>query len=136
VMQFAVDPDHHLWFTEWTENKIGELNASIPEPIAVSAPSEVTVARGQSTEIKVKLNASSDFSGQMMAAGTFMPNGALGNSTGIFSEEDVSFLPGGSKEISYTFTPAGDLEKASYIIMLGAGNDDISVMKAVKVNIV
>ena len=136
VMQFAVDPDPHLWFTEWTENKIGELNASIPEPIAVSAPSEVTVARGQSTEIKVKLNASSDFSGQMMAAGTFMPNGALGNSTGIFSEEDVSFLPGGSKEISYTFTPAGDLEKASYIIMLGAGNDDISVMKAVKVNIV
>lgn len=137
VMQFAiVNSSSDLWFTEWTENKIGKLNSSMPEPIAVTAPTEITVAKGQSTEIKVMVNASSDFSGQMMAAGTFMPNGALGNSTGIFSEETVSLSPGASKEISYTFTSADELVKGPYIIMLGAGNDDISVMKAVKVNII
>jgi uncharacterized membrane protein len=71
-----------------------------------------------------------------MAAGTFMPNGALGNSTGIFSEESVSLTSGGSKEVSYTFTAADNLELGQYMIMLGAGNDDVSYMKAVRVNII
>jgi virginiamycin B lyase len=136
VMQFAADPENQLWFTEWTENKIAKLNASKEVPISVLAPAEVTVARGESMEIKVTVTASSDFGGEMIAAGTFTPNGALGNSTGIFSEESVSISPGDSKEVSYTFTAADNLEQAQYMIMLGAGNDDVSYMKAVKVNVI
>jgi virginiamycin B lyase len=137
VMQFAVDSENQLWFTEWTENKIAKLDASKQVPIAVLTPAEVAVAKGESTEIKVTVAASSDFSGEMMAAGTFMPNGGLGNSTGIFSEESISLSSGGSKEISYTFTAADNLEQGQqYMIMLGAGNDDISYMKAVRVNII
>jgi virginiamycin B lyase len=136
AMQFAVDPENHLWFTEWTENKIAKLDASKQVPIAVVTPAEVALARGGSTEIKVTVVASSDFSGQMIASGTFMPNAALGNSTGIFSEESVSLSSGSSKEISYTFTAAQDLKQGQYTIMLGAGNDDVSYMKAVRVNII
>jgi virginiamycin B lyase len=136
VMQFAVDPDNQLWFSEWTENKIAKLDASKQVPISVLTPAEVAVAKGESTEIKVTLAGSSDFSGEMMAAGTFMPNGALGNSTGIFSEESVSVTSGGSKEVSYTFTAADNLDQGQYMIMLGAGNDDVSYMKAVRVNII
>jgi virginiamycin B lyase len=136
AMQFAVDPENHLWFTEWTENKIAKLDASKQVPIAVVTPAEVALARGESTEIKVTVVASSDFSGQMIASGTFMPNAALGNSTGIFSEESVSLSSGSSKEISYTFTAAQDLKQGQYTIMLGAGNDDVSYMKAVRVNII
>jgi virginiamycin B lyase len=136
AMQFAVDPENHLWFTEWTENKIAKLDASKQVPIAVVTPAEVALARGESTEIKVTVVASSDFSGQMMASGTFMPNAALGNSTGIFSEESVSLSSGSSKEISYTFTAEQDLKQGQYTIMLGAGNDDVSYMKAVRVNII
>jgi virginiamycin B lyase len=136
VLQFTVSPDNQLWFTEWTENKIGKLDTSKQVPIVVSTPAEVAVAKGQSIEIKVTLNASGDFSGQMMAAGTFMPNAGLGNSTGIFSEQLVSLSSGGSKEVSYTFTPADDLDQGQYMILLGASNDDVSSMKAVKVNIV
>jgi virginiamycin B lyase len=136
AMQFAVDPENHLWFTEWTENKIAKLDASKQVPIAVVTPAEVALARGESTEIKVTVVASSDFSGQMIASGTFMPNAALGNSTGIFSEESVSLSSGSSKEVSYTFTAAQDLKQGQYTIMLGAGNDDVSYMKAVRVNII
>ena len=136
AMQFAVDPENHLWFTEWTENKIAKLDASKQVPIAVVTPAEVALARGESTEIKVTVVASSDFSGQMIASGTFMPNAALGNSTGIFSEESVSLSSGSSKEVSYTFTAAQDLEQGQYTIMLGAENDDVSYMKAVRVNII
>jgi virginiamycin B lyase len=136
AMQFTVDPENQLWFTEWTENKIAKLDASTQVPIAVVTPAEVALARGESTEIKVTVSASSDFSGQMMASGTFMPNAALGNSTGIFSEESVSLSSGGSKEVSYTFTAAQDLKQGQYTIMLGAGNDDVSYMKAIRVNII
>jgi streptogramin lyase len=136
VLQFAVDPENQLWFAEWTENKIAKLDASKQVPVAVLTPAEVAVASGESTEIKVTVAASSDFSGEMMAAGTFMPNGALGNSTGIFSEESVSVTSGGSKEVSYTFTAADNLDQGQYMIMLGAGNDDVSYMKAVRVNII
>jgi virginiamycin B lyase len=136
VMQFAVNDDNQLWFTEWTENKIAKLDGSKQVPISVSTPVEIAVARGESTEIKVTVSASTDFAGQMIAAGTFTPNGALGNSTGIFSEESISVSSGGSKEVSYTFTAADNLDRRQYMIMLGAGNDDLSYMKAVRVNIV
>jgi hypothetical protein len=136
VLQFAAGPDNHLWFSEWTENKIAKLDASKPVPVSVLTPGEVTVARGESTEIKVAVAASSDFNGEMIAAGTFTPNGALGNSTGIFSEQSLSLSSGDSKDVSYTFTPADDLEQGQYMIMLGAGNDDVSYLKAVRVNII
>jgi len=135
VMQFGVDQNDQTWFSEWTENKIARVDASKPVPIAVTGPTEVTVAKGESAEIKLRLNASSDFNGEMMAAGTFTPTGALGNSTGIFSEQSVSVPSGSAKEISFTFTAAEDLEQGQYIMMLGAGNDEISYMKAVRVNI-
>ena len=136
VMQFAVNPDNQLWFTEWTENKIAKVDASKQVPVSVLTPAEVVVSRGESTEIKVTLTTSSDFGGQMIAAGTFTPNGALGNSTGIFSEESVSLSSGGSTEVSYTFTAADNLDQGQYMIMLGAGNDDVSYMKAVRINII
>jgi virginiamycin B lyase len=135
VMQFGVDQNNQTWFSEWTENKIAKLDASKPVPIAITGPTEATVAKGESAEIRLRLNASSDFNGEMMAAGTFTATGALGNSTGIFSEQSVSVPSGSAKEISFTFTAADDLEQGQYIMMLGAGNDEVSYMKAVRVNI-
>jgi virginiamycin B lyase len=136
AMQFAVDQNNNqLWFSEWTENKIARLDASKPLPITVAGPAEVSVSNGETIEVRLTLDASSDFSGEMMAAGTFMPNGAFGNSTGIFSEQSVSVPSGTAKEISFTFTAANDLEQGQYTMMLGAGNDEVSYMKAVKVNI-
>ena len=136
AMQFTVGPNNQIWFTEWTENKIAKLDGSKQVPIEVSTPVELAVTKGQSKEIKVTINASGNFSGQMMSAGTFMPNAGLGNSTGVFSEQSVSVMPGVSKEISYTFTPAQDVKQGQYTVMVGAGNDEISYLRAVKINIV
>jgi virginiamycin B lyase len=136
VMQFAADQNSQLWFSEWTEDKIAKLDASKPVPITVMAPTEVTVAKGESAEVRLMVTASSDFSGEMMAAATFTPNGALGNSTGIFSEQSLSASSGSTKEISFTFTAADDLEQGQYMMMLGAGNEEVSYMKAVKINII
>jgi len=136
ALQFAIGPDNQIWFTEWTENKIGKVDTEKQVPFAVSAPEEVTVAKGNSAEIKITVNASDNFNGKMVSAGTFTPTGRLGNSTGIFSEESISVPAGGSKQVSFTFTPDDNLKAGQYMIMIGTGNDDISYLKAVKVNVV
>jgi virginiamycin B lyase len=125
-----------VWFTEWTQNKVGRVDANKQVPISVNVPQSVTVARGGVVEIKVDINGSLDFAGQMMASSSLTPTGALGNAGGIFSEESVSVTSGGSKTISFTFSPSEAISQGKYVIMLGAGNDDISVMKAVQVNII
>ncbi|MFL6372079.1 MAG: hypothetical protein ACJ70P_02990 [Nitrososphaera sp.] len=135
ALQFSVDPANQLWFSEWTENKIAKLDTSKQVPISVLAPPEISVAKGQSIELRTTVSASGEFSGEMMAAGTFMPNGGLGNSTGIFSEQSISLTAGNSKQISYTFTAANVLAQGQYTLMVGAGNDQVSYMKPVKVNI-
>ncbi|MEP0826515.1 MAG: hypothetical protein HRF40_13615 [Nitrososphaera sp.] len=135
AMQFATAQNGQVWFSEWTENKIARLDAAKQVPIAISATDEITVARGNSAEIRVTISAPAEFNGRMIASSTFTPNGMLGNSTGIFSEESVS-LSGGSKQISFTFTPARDVSPGQYVIMVGAENDEISQLKAVMVNIV
>jgi virginiamycin B lyase len=135
ALQFSLSPNNQAWISEWTENKIAKLDTAKQIPIEVLAPDEITVARRDSAEIKVTISASGDFIGKMMAAGTFMPNGMFGNSTGIFSEDSVS-VSGGSKQVSLTFTPAEDMAAGQYIMMVGAGNDDVSVLTAVRVNVV
>ncbi|UVS69497.1 NHL repeat-containing protein [Nitrososphaera viennensis] len=135
ALQMSVGPQGQVWFTEWSENKIGRVNTDAQAPFTVSAPDDVNVRRGDSMEIKVDINAQGAFSGRMVASGTFTYNGDLGNSTGIFSEQDVSIPAGDSKQVSFVFTP-GNIAAGQYTLMLGAENDEVSVLKAVTVNVV
>jgi uncharacterized membrane protein len=72
----------------------------------------------------------------MIAAGTFTQTGDLGNSTGSFSEESLSLNPGNSKQVSFIFTPSSDLKAGGYMLMIGAENDTVSYLKAVRINII
>jgi virginiamycin B lyase len=135
VLQFSVGPNDKVWFGEWTENKIGKIDSEKPLPFSVSAPSEITVQKGNSAAINVIINASENFSGQMLSAGTFTATGSLGNSTGIFSQESVSVPSGKSGHVLYTFTPDPNLQSGQYTLMLGVGNDDVDYLKAIKVNV-
>lgn len=132
ALQFNVGPDGQVWFAEWSENKIGTVK-QVRAPLSVSAPGEITVARGDSAEIKVDIDAD-EFTGTMVASATFTTTGGLGNSTGIFSEEQVSV--NGSKQVSFVLTPAQDIAPGQYTLMLGAQNDEVAVLKAVRVNVV
>jgi virginiamycin B lyase len=136
ALQFSSGENGQVWFTEWTQNKMGRVDANKQVPISVDVPESVTVARGGVVEIKVDVNGSLDFAGRMMAASTLTTTGMLGNAGGIFSEESVSIASGGAKTISYTFSPSEAVSPGQYVIMLGAGNDEVSVMKAMRVTVV
>jgi virginiamycin B lyase len=137
ALQISSTTEGKTWFTEWTENKIGVVDGSKTLPVSVSVGQEqLTVRRGDSVEIRVTIEASSDFDGGMMASSTITPNGRLGNSTGIFSEESISISAGDTKEVSYTLTLAEGLAVGNQTVMVGAGNNEVTVLKAVTVNIV
>jgi len=146
--------EQNIWFTEWSENKIAKVNANDKlEPFSVvlsSVPhnNEVTIKRGESKEIKVKVipeefHSFSPLSGNMnihmIASSTFTPTGDFGNSTGEFSEEwlSINTKDNNSKhDISFTFTPSTDLKPGQYTLMIGAENDALSILRAIKLRII
>jgi virginiamycin B lyase len=136
ALQLSVGPSGQVWFTEWTENKIGTVRANEQVPLAVSAPDEITVRRGDSAEIRVDVTSDASLAVQMVASGTFTNTGFLGSSTGIFSQESITVNTGDARQVSFVFTPATDLSPGQYNLMLGADQGDVAVFKAVRVNIV
>ena len=136
AIQFSVGPQNEVWFSEWSENKIARVDAGAQIPFSISAPEEVTVSKGGNVEVKVDVSAQKAFSGTMIASATFMPTGQVGNSTGIFSQQSINVDAGGSKQVSFVLTPAGEVAKGQYMLMVGAENPDVSVLRAVKVNVV
>jgi virginiamycin B lyase len=149
VLQFSIMHNNdQVWFTEWSENKIGKIDAKKPLPFSMATfpQKELKIKRGESREIKIKITAtaiplSSSFSSisniHMLASGTFTSTGDLGNSTGYFSRELFSLNAAEkSKQVSFTFTPSMDLKPGKYVLMIGAENDSISNLKAIKVNVI
>jgi streptogramin lyase len=145
----------NIWFTEWSENKIAKVNSDhkllLPFSVVLSSiphNKEITIKRGESKEIKVKVisEESSSFSTisgimniHMLASGTFTPTGDFGNSTGSFSEEWLSVNAEGDNSnhvVSFTFTPSIDLKPGQYTLMLGAENDAVSYLRAIRLRII
>jgi virginiamycin B lyase len=143
VLQFSIRNNKQVWFTEWSENKIGKLDTKdrMPFSVTISPQKELTLKRGEGREIKVKVTglSSSSFSKSsihMIASGTLTPTGDLGNSTGSFSQEGFSINAGGkSKQILFTFKPSLDLKPGQYVLMIGAENEAVTFLRAIKVNL-
>lgn len=126
-----------MWFSEWTENKLGMLNTSSPIPFKVSiADANITIKRGETKEIPVIVSTDKQVDLRMIASSTLTPTGGFGNSTTSFSQDSVSVLPGEEKKISFLITPSMDTTPDDYTFMIGVENDQVSYMKAISVKIV
>ncbi|MGH9985092.1 MAG: hypothetical protein ACRD8W_14180, partial [Nitrososphaeraceae archaeon] len=147
ALQFDVDigedGNKEVWFTEWTENKIGRILAEKPLPfsVAVSSPQsrEITVDRGDTADIQLNLEANMDNISnlEMRSSGSFSPSGSIVNATGIFSEQTVSLQDeGDSKQVSFFFSPQANLRPGNYTLMLGAETESVSILKGLKVEVI
>lgn len=144
ALQFSSGENGQTWFTEWSENKIGNLRPEDhkQQPFFVSvSPQELIIKRGQPVVIKVNVSGTtstpSNSTVKMVASGTFTPGGDLRNSTGSYSQEFFS-IPHvhAIKQVSFIFTPASNLKPGEYSLMLGAQNSEVGILKAVKVKLV
>ena len=147
VLQFSISNNNkQVWFTEWSENKIGKLDTKshLPFSVVVSPQKELTIKRGESRDIKVKVTASHSASYfpksnivHMIASGTFTPTGDFGNSTGYFSQESFSINSDvKSKQVTFTFRPSMDLTPGKYVLMIGAEDEAVSNLRAIKLNVI
>ena len=143
ALQFSRGGNGQTWFTEWSENKIASLTTNynrLPFSVSVS-PQELTIKKGQSVGIAVNVSApttqsSTNSTLNMVASGTFTPDGGLGNSTGTFSQESFPIQDvHGSKNVSFIFTPAPDLKAGDYTLMVGSQNEAVGMLKAVKLHV-
>ena len=72
----------------------------------------------------------------MIVSGTFTPTGDLGNSTAYFSKNSFTLDTSKNvKKITLIFTPSSDLKPGKYTLMIGAENNDVSLLKAIRINI-
>ena len=127
-----------VWFTEWTENKIGYVNTSIPLPFSITTTeNEITLSPGESKEIKFEIKAHTDSSSlRPISSSTLTPSGNLGTSYGVFSENSIKLKNDESKEISFVFTLSNDVAIGNYILILGAEDDIISISKAINIKVI
>ena len=138
ALQFDVDKNNEVWFSEWSENKIGRVLTDKVLPLSVSVlPSNFTLQRGGNEEVRIDVtsNRNTTITAEMLAAGSFTTTGNLGNLSGVFSENSVRLEPGQTKRISFIVTPTQQLEAGNYTLMVGAEISDASVLRAVQITI-
>lgn len=138
ALQLDVGDNNEVWFTEWSENKIGKVLTDRATPFSISVdPSNVTLDIGENKEIKI--NVTSNGNGvntfQMSSAGSFTTTGNLGNVSGHFSENAIELDPGQTRQVSFVMTPAQGVEPGNYTLMLGAETSEVAVLRAVPIRI-
>ncbi|HEY3525915.1 MAG TPA: hypothetical protein VGK47_06945, partial [Nitrososphaeraceae archaeon] len=148
VLQFSIGKEgKQIWFSEWSENKIGKVETPEDPPFTIDvfeSDQELTIERGEKEKIKLIVKAASNLPSsaisnlRMVASGTFTSSGYIGNSTGHFIEQQSlnSIEEGKEQDVSFEFIPSLDLPLGSYTLMIGAENNSITYLKAIKIEII
>jgi virginiamycin B lyase len=136
ALQFSIGKNNQLWFSEWTENKLGMLNGSRPLPFVVDTSStDLNIKRGETTEIPLSVSANEHVNLKMIASSTFTNTGDIGNSSFSFSQESFPMNSGETKNVTFLLTPSEDLKNGEYTLMIGAENNEISYLHSIKVHL-
>lgn len=136
TLQFSIGKNNQIWFSEWTENKLGMLDGSKSLPFVVDTSStEFAAKKGETIEIPLVISANDKVNIKMIASSTFTKTGSFGNSTSSFSQESFSMNPGETKNITFLVTPSNDLAVGDYTIMIGAENNEVSYLDSIKLHI-
>ena len=136
ILQFADEKDGKIWFTEWSENKIGYIkNISLPFSVT-SSQNTMAIKRGESKEIPLTIYANENVNLNMISSSTSTPTGDLTPSSGYFSENSIMLQKGDKKRLSFIMNISPDQERGNYVLMLGADNDSVSVSKAIHILVI
>jgi len=146
-LKFTVDNFGSVWFTEWTENKLGLLdNNKLKNLPLVLNVSENTVALSRATldekSIKVYVipnQVELNDRVKMTAAGSMSPSGRLWNMTGEFNikEFQLPILKDSKKlapyPLDFKIKPTKDLLPGNYTLTIGARYADVTYSKIINV---
>lgn len=133
VLQFSDEKDGKIWFTEWSENKIGFIkNISLPFSVS-SSYDTIVIKRGQTKEIPITIHANENTNLKLLSSSTFTSTGELNPSVGYYNENALSLEKGNQRQVSFILNISPDQVDGNYVLMLGAEDDNVSVLKAIHV---
>lgn len=143
-LQFDVDGQGSIWFTEWSENKIGVLRSDVIDdlPLEMSLSKDeleidLEAQRGDSLEISVIPLADNkqDRRVEMTAAGSVSASGRLSDLKAEFSEESF-YLDEDQHAVSLSVEPLPDkLNPGDYTLTIGARYGSVTVNKIIDLRV-
>ena len=135
VLQFDIEGDK-VWFSEWSEGKIGVLDTTKKIPISIEVNEPITLIRGSNTPITIEVNAEEPLTVEMRVSATTSSFGTLINMTGTFDERVIKFDEKGSKSITLNILSEPNLETGDYMLTITAKIDDVMYGKIVKARVI
>ncbi len=123
-----------VWFTEFTENKVGMLDSSKGLPFTVSVDRDtVKVRNGETARIEVSVEAREPVVVDMLASGSIEASGRLSKSklSAEYDEYTMRFDTQSSKTVTLTLIPNG-LESGEYTLTIGARSDEVAYSKIIR----
>jgi virginiamycin B lyase len=136
-LQFTLAPDGKVWFTEWTESKIGVLDPSLALPFSIDTAAKSYIAvHGEPLAIDIAVNAKERLdSVEMRVSGTIIPSGRLYNVTAEFSEQKIEFNEPGMKNVILKLVPDNTLVSGDYSMTISAKYREVTVSKIVQITV-
>jgi len=138
-LQFTLAPDGKVWFTEWSESKIGMLDPILPLPISleINAKKPNIVSDGETLTLNVAVTANEKLNSnvQMRVSGTIVPSGRLFNMTAEFSEQELTFSEPSTKAVKLKLTPDDKLAPGNYRITVSARYNEVTYSKITELTV-
>jgi hypothetical protein len=123
-LQFDIDNQGNIWFTEWTENKIAVLDAQKTLEFTIEASTrEIHMNRNELKEITLIIEPKDMIMVDMRSSGTFTINGLLENVSITFEQIDNEFDT--IQEIPILIK-AENLDVGIYTIMISVESQEIT----------
>lgn len=127
-LKFDIDSKGSVWFTEWSENKIGVLDAEKIDdlPISVSVARENLVmdaSRNEKYDIPVTVSPERqalEKQVKMTVAGSISSSGRLWNVTGEFDQSSFYFEKDAPQAVVLRLDPEANLVAGDYTLTIGA----------------
>ena len=134
VFDFSIH-DKKIWFTEWVENNIGVLDTEKPLPFSIETDTQKTsVKKGETINVMLTVNysdVSSYINTEFISAHTASKN--------PFSDIEITSdrepLQNNQENVLVSINASENALSGEYKVLVGIGNDEVTVSKFINVTI-
>ena len=126
--------DGAIWFTEWAENNIGVIDTTKPLPFSINTDKQILVLKkGESGKINLTItyrNISDSINSEIKTSHTAS---STTNFTDLLISSSRSSPQGNSESVSLTIHASQTSLTGNYKVLLGIGNNEVTVSQYVDV---
>lgn len=137
VLNLAVTPDGKVWFTEWSEDKVGVLDQSVKIPFDITTDvKEVNILQGDSAVIPLSIYVLENFRDQLIprVSSSITPTGELMNMTATFTPSVINPIDR-VQELDLIIDTDESIKTGNYTITAGVTDGLVIKSVIIKLNV-